>query len=63
MTKIDGSNYDRALRSQNVILSNETLKNTASLSPQAWELIRMLEEAPDRGGYFGQEITRELIHA
>lgn len=45
-----------------VRLTKHQEKRTTSLSPQAQELIRMFEEAPDRGGYGGQEVTRELIH-
>jgi hypothetical protein len=45
-----------------VRLRKSVSKKTKGLSPQAKELIRLFEEAPDRGGYFGQEITREFIH-
>ncbi|RJP85533.1 MAG: hypothetical protein C4518_15630 [Desulfobacteraceae bacterium] len=45
-----------------VRLTKQIKNRPTSLSPQAQELIRMFEEAPDRGGYLGQEITREFIH-
>ena len=45
-----------------VRLRKKVTKKTKGLSPQAQELIRLFEEAPDRGGYYGQEITREFIH-
>ena len=45
-----------------VRLRKEVNKKTKGLSPQAKELIRLFEEAPDRGGYYGHEITREFIH-
>lgn len=35
---------------------------SSMLSPQAKKLIRMFEDAPDSGGYFGHEVTREFIH-
>jgi len=45
-----------------VRLTKHREKSSASLSPQAKELIRMFEDAPDSGGYFGHEVTREFIH-
>ena len=45
-----------------VRLRKKVSKETKGLSPQAQELIRLFEEAPDRGGYYGHEITREFIH-
>lgn len=45
-----------------VRLRRKVSKKTMELSPQAKELIRLFEEAPDRGGYSGREITREFIH-
>lgn len=45
-----------------VRLRRKVSKKTMELSPQAKELIRLFEEAPDRGGYYGHEITREFIH-
>lgn len=45
-----------------VRLRRKVSKKTMGLSPQAKELIRLFEEAPDRGGYSGREITREFIH-
>ena len=46
----------------NVRLRKKVSRETKGLSPQAQELIRLFEEAPDRGGYYGHEITREFIH-
>ncbi len=43
-------------------LRKKVSKVTKGLSPQAQELIRLFEEAPDRGGYYGHKITREFIH-
>ena len=43
-------------------LRKKVSKVTKGLSPQAQELIRLFEEASDRGGYYGHEITREFIH-
>lgn len=45
-----------------VRLRKKVSKETKGLSSQAQELIRLFEEAPDRGGYYGHEITREFIH-
>ena len=45
-----------------VRLRKRISRKTKGLSPQAQELIRLFEEAPDRGGYYGHEITREFIH-
>ena len=45
-----------------VRLRKKLSKQTKQLSPQAQELIRLFEEAPNRGGYSGREITREFIH-
>ena len=45
-----------------VRLRKRVSRKTKGLSPQAQELIRLFEEAPDRGGYYGHEITREFIH-
>lgn len=45
-----------------VRLRKKLSKETKGLSPQAQELIRLFEEAPDMGGYSGREITREFIH-
>lgn len=45
-----------------VRLRKKVSKETKGLSTQAQELIRLFEEAPDRGGYYGHEITREFIH-
>ena len=45
-----------------VRLRKKLSRQTKQLSPQAQELIRLFEEAPDRGGYSGREITREFIH-
>jgi len=45
-----------------VRLRKKVSKETKGLSPQAQELIGLFEEAPDRGGYYGHEITREFIH-
>jgi len=45
-----------------VRLRRKVSKQTKGLSPQAQELIRMFEEAPNMGGYSGREITREFIH-
>ncbi len=45
-----------------VRLRKKVSRKTKGLSPQAQELIRMFEEASDRGGYYGHEITREFIH-
>ena len=46
----------------NVRLRKKVSRETKGLSPQAQELIRLFEEASDRGGYYGHEITREFIH-
>ena len=45
-----------------VRLRKKVSRETKGLSPQAQELIRLFEEAPDRGGYYEHEITREFIH-
>jgi len=45
-----------------VRLRKKVSRKTKGLSSQAQELIRLFEEASDRGGYHGQEITREFIH-
>jgi len=45
-----------------VRLRKKVSRETKGLSPQAQELIRLFEEASDRGGYYGHEITREFIH-
>ena len=45
-----------------VRLRKKVSKETKGLSHQAQELIRLFEEASDRGGYYGHEITREFIH-
>lgn len=45
-----------------VRLKKHSEKQAGSLSPQAQQLIRMFDEARDRGGYEGQEVTREFIH-
>jgi len=45
-----------------VRLRREKTRETEGLSPQAIELIRSFEEAPDRGGYGGHEVTRDFIH-
>ena len=45
-----------------VRLRKKVSRKTKGLSPQAKELIRLFEESPDRGGYYGHEITREFIH-
>ncbi len=46
-----------------VRLKKHREKSSTSLSPQAKELIRMFEDAPDSGGYFGHGVTREFIHS
>ncbi|MCD6225141.1 MAG: hypothetical protein J7K32_06415 [Deltaproteobacteria bacterium] len=45
-----------------VRLRKKVSREEKGLSPQAQELIRLFEEAPDRGGYYGHEIIREFIH-
>ena len=45
-----------------VRLRKTVSRETKGLSPQAQELIRLFKEAPDRGGYYEHEITREFIH-
>jgi len=46
----------------NVRLRKKISREAKGLSPQAQELIRLFEEAPDRGGYYEHEITREFIY-
>ena len=45
-----------------VRLRKRVRRKTKGLSPQARDLIRLFEQSPDRGGYYGHEITREFIH-
>ena len=45
-----------------VRLRKKVSRKIKGLSPQAQELMRLFEEASDRGGYYGHKITREFIH-